>query len=420
MLIKNVRLDGQPVDIFINGRYIEKVGERLSEEAATVIDGSNKAVVPGFINGHTHSAMTLFRGFGDDLPLERWLGEKIWPCEKRLSEDDVYWGTKLACVEMIKTGTTCFNDMYMHYPPVLKAVEEMGLRATLGSTVFDFFRDDLAEKARRQVEKDSCLPRSERISFSLAPHAVYTVSGAMLRWIGDLAKAGGWLVHLHLAETQTEYDNSVRDFGLSPVRYLNSLKILAPHLILAHCLYVDDEEIKMLADNGVKVVHNPNSNLKLGSGHVFRYEEMKAAGITVGIGTDGAATSNNLNLPEAAKIAALLQKGWRRDPTAMPAGDALKCITENGADILRINAGKIEAGRLADLCLVDLRSSPFAVDFNFVSNLIYAAYGNCVDTVICDGKILMENHHVPGEEEIMRHAGAAAHRLTNFRHGKGK
>ncbi|MDR0713901.1 MAG: amidohydrolase [Bacteroidales bacterium] len=411
ILIKNVQLNRHPVDIFIDGRFIVRVGNDLYEEAERVIDGSGKAVVPGFVNGHTHSAMTLFRGFGDDLPLEKWLNEKIWPYEKHLSEEDVYWGTKLACVEMIKTGTTCFNDMYMHYPPVLRAVEEMGLRAVLGSTVFDFFRDDIAGQARQQVAKDSVLPRSGRISFSLAPHAIYTVSGATLRWVDDSAKANGWLVHLHLAETQTEYNNSVKNFGLSPVRYLNRLKLLSPRLILAHCLYVDEEEIRMLADHGVRVVHNPNSNLKLGSGHAFKYREMKAAGILTAIGTDGAATSNNLNMLEAAKIAALLQKGWRNDPTVMPAGEALQCITENGAAILNIHAGKIEAGYLADLCLIDLRSSAFTPGFNFVSNLIYATYGNCVDTVICDGNILMENRSLKGEDEIVEQAGKTADKL---------
>ncbi|MDR1668021.1 MAG: amidohydrolase [Bacteroidales bacterium] len=411
ILIKNVQLNQHPVDIFIDGSCIARIGEGLSEKAGTVIDGNGKAVVPGFVNGHIHAAMTLFRGFGDDLPLEKWLNEKIWPYEKHLSEEDVYWGTKLACVEMIKTGTTCFNDMYMHYPPVLRAVEEMGLRATLGSTVFDFFDDDFAEKARQQIEKDSILPHDGRISFSLAPHAIYTVSGATLQWANDLAKANGWLVHLHLAETQTEYNNSVKNFGLSPVRYLHRLKLLSPRLILAHCLYADEEEIGMLADNGVRVVHNPNSNLKLGSGYAFRYEEMKAAGVMVGIGTDGAATSNSLNMIEAAKIAALLQKGWRNDPTVVPAEEALRCITENGAAILNINAGKIEAGYLADLCLIDLRSSAFAPGFNFVSNLIYATCGDCVDTVICDGKLLMENRCLKGEREIVEQASKAANRL---------
>jgi 5-methylthioadenosine/S-adenosylhomocysteine deaminase len=412
ILIKNVQLNQRPVDIFIDGKYIKRIGEGLLDEADKVINGTMKAVIPGFINAHGHAAMTLFRGFGDDTPLEQWLVEKIWPYEKILTDEDVYWGVKLACLEMIKTGTTCFNDMYMRFPAVLRAVEAMGLRAVLGSSIFDYFKDDIAAKYRRESEQALLISRSDRISLSVAPHAIYTVSASTLQWVRDFAEANDLLIHLHLAETQTEYADSVKNFGLSPVRYLHRLKLVSPRLVLAHCLYVDDEEIKLLADHGVKVVHNPNSNLKLGSGHVFKYAEMKAAGIMMGIGTDGAASSNNLDLLEAAKIASLLQKGWRNDPTIMPAGETLRCITENGAEILRLNAGKIEPGRLADLCLVDLKTPAFTPNFNFISNLVYAASsGYCIDTLICDGKILMENRYVEGEEEILEQAAKTARKL---------
>jgi 5-methylthioadenosine/S-adenosylhomocysteine deaminase len=412
ILIKNVQIDQHPADIFIDGKFIKRVGAGLSDKADKIIDGAGKAAVPGFINTHTHAAMTLFRGFGDDIPLEQWLNERIWPYEKKLTEEDVYHGARLACLEMIQTGTTCFNDMYMHYPSVLRAVEEMGLRATLGATIFDYFQPDVAAQARRETEQFFAIPHSDRISFALAPHAIYTVSGDTLQWVRDFAAANDLLIHLHLAETQTEYHNAVKDFGLSPVRYLHKLKLLSPRLMLAHCLYVDEEEIQLLADHDVKVVHNPNSNLKMGSGHAFKYSEMKAAGITIGIGTDGCGSSNNLDLLEAAKIAALLQKGWRRDPTVMPAGEALQCITENGADILRVPAGKIAAGALADLCLIDLRSPTFTPDFHFASNLLYAAsHGSCVDTVLCDGRILMENRHVPEETIILENAARTARKL---------
>jgi 5-methylthioadenosine/S-adenosylhomocysteine deaminase len=412
ILIKNVQLDQQPTDIFIDGKFIKRVGEGLTGNADKIIDGAGKAVIPGFINTHTHSAMTLFRGFGDDIPLEQWLNEKIWPYEKKLTEDDVYHGVRLAVLEMIKTGTTCFNDMYMHYPAVLRAVEDMGLRATLGATIFDFFKPEVAAQAKCETEKIFAIPRSDRISFALAPHAIYTVSGDTLQWVRDFAAANGLLIHLHLAETLTECHNSVKDFGLTPVRYLHKLKMLSPRLALAHCLYVDEEEIQLLADHDVKVVHNPNSNLKIGSGHAFKYSEMKAAGIIIGIGTDGCGSSNNLDVLEAAKIATLLQKGWRRDPTVMPAGEALQCITGNGANILRVPAGEIAAGALADLCLVNLRSPAFTPNFHFASNLLYAAsHGSCVDTVLCNGRILMENRHVPDEDTILENAARTAKQL---------
>ena len=329
-----------------------------------------------------------------------------------MTDEDVYWGVKLACLEMIKTGTTCYNDMYMRFPAVLRAVEAMGLRAVLGSSIFDYFKEDIAAKYRRESEQTLLISRSDRISLSVAPHAIYTVSAPTLQWARDFAEANDLLIHLHLAETPTEYADAVKNFGLSPVRYLHRLKLLSSRLVLAHCLYVDEEEIKLLADHGVKVVHNPNSNLKLGSGHVFKYAEMKAAGVMMGIGTDGAASSNNLDLLEAAKTASLLQKGWRNDPTIMPAGETIRCITENGADVLRLNAGKIEPGRLADLCLVDLKTPAFTPNFNFVSNLVYAASsGYCIDTLICDGKILMENRYVEGEEEILEQAAKTARKL---------
>jgi 5-methylthioadenosine/S-adenosylhomocysteine deaminase len=410
ILIKNVQLHQQPTDILIEGAFIKQVEAGLPDTAADkVLDGTGKAVVPGFINGHTHSAMTLFRGFGDDIPLEQWLNEKIWPYENRLDEEAVYHGARLACLEMIKTGTTCFNDMYMHYPGVLRAVEEMGLRATLGATIFDYFRPEVAEQFKQQVIDNYARPRSSRVSFALAPHAIYTVSAETLQWVRDFALANGLLIHLHAAETQTECRNAVKDFGLTPIRYLHRLKLLSPRLILAHGLYVDDEEIRLLADHGVKVVHNPNSNLKIGSGHAFRYSEMKAAGITIGIGTDGCGSSNNLDLLEAAKIASLLQKGWRRNPTAMPADETLQCITQNGAAILNIPAGTIAPGALADLCLIDLQTPAFTPNFHFVSNLIYSAsHGSCVDTVLCNGRLLMENRRVPHEKEILENAARVA------------
>ena len=412
ILIKNIQHNQQQVDIFIEGKIIKKIGESLSENADKIIDGSGKAVIPGFVNGHTHSAMTLFRGVGDDMTLEQWLYDKIWPYESKLTNDDVYWGVKLACLEMIKSGTTCFNDMYAFFPDTLRAVEEMGMRAVLGGTIFDFFDEEKATKAKQEVENWLSLNHSDRITFTVTPHAIYTVSAATLQWANDLAKANNLFLHTHLAETKVEYDNSVKEFGLSPVRYLNKLKLLSPQLIIAHCLWLDEEEIAMLAEHDVKVIHNPNSNLKLASGFQFKYEEMKKAGITVGIGTDGCASSNNLDLLEAAKIASFMQKAWRKDSTIMPAQEIFDCMTKNGAKILQINAGKIEIGCLADLCLVDLKIPAFSPNFHFISNLIYAANGNCVDTVICDGKILMENKHVSGEEEIMERAAMAAKRIV--------
>ena len=413
ILIKETLLNQEVNDIFIEENIIKSIGVNLPIEADRIIDGKNKAAIPGLINGHGHAAMTCFRSFGDDLPLEQWLREKIWPCEEVVTREDVYWGTKLACVEMIKSGTTTFNDMYKFFPYNAKAVEEMGMRAVLSETIFDYFDSEKANAAKKQhgLLLEDMHKYSNRIQFAMGPHAIYTVSGEMLRWVDEFSKANKLLIHTHLSETKTEYENAVKQFGLSPVRYLHKLGILSPRLVIAHCLWIDEEEIMMLADHGVKVVHNPNSNLKLASGFQFKYQEMKDAGVVVGLGTDGCSSSNNLDMIEAMKVASLLQKAWRFDPTTMPAQEALDCATVNGARILGLNAGKIEAGCLADITLIDLNMPAFTPNFDFVSNLVYAANGSCVDTVICDGKILMENKHVPDEEKIMQQAAHTAYNI---------
>ncbi|MDR0738163.1 MAG: amidohydrolase [Prevotellaceae bacterium] len=413
ILIKNVWLDRDTVDIFIEGNIIRNIGKNLDVNAQQTIDGSRKAVIPGLINGHGHAAMTLFRGWGDDMPLEQWLYDRIWPREAKMTEEDVYWGVKLACLEMIKTGTTCANDMYTMFNATAQAATDMGIRMVAAPTIWDFFDKKNTEAAKKQTLQylKDAQKYSSRITFAAAPHAIYTVSSELLQWSHDFANDHNLLIHLHLAESRTEHDNAVQQFGLSPVRYLHKLGLLSPRLILAHVVWLDEEEIKMLADHEVKIVHNPNSNLKMASGYQFKYMEMKHAGITIGLGTDGCASSNNLDLIEAMKTASLLQKAWRYDPTLFSAQDALDCVTINGAKILRLHTGKIEAGRLADLCLIDLNCAAFTPNFNFVSNLVYAANGSCVDTVICDGRILMQNKQVPGEQEILDRAAAIAYRL---------
>jgi 5-methylthioadenosine/S-adenosylhomocysteine deaminase len=314
---------------------------------------------------------------------------------------------------MIKSGTTCFNDGYFFSHSTARAVEEMGMRAVLAEAIFDFFDKEKSQSAKTKILQyfENSKKYSDRLHFALGPHATYTVSTELLQWIHHFALSNNLLIHLHLAESRTEHKETIARFGLSPVRYLKKAGLLSPHLIIAHGLWLDKEEIKMLADNDVRVIHNPNSNLKLASGYRFKYEEMKMAGITVGIGTDGCASSNNLDMIEAMKTASLLQKTWRYNPTIMPAQEALHCATLNGAKILRLNAGKIESGCLADLCLIDLNTTAFTPNFDFVSNLVYAAHSDCVDTVICNGKILMENRHIPEEQTILHKTTEIAHRL---------
>ena len=418
ILIKNVLHQDKLTDVLIEGNRIARIAEGISAPAgAEVLDGTDKAIIPGFINTHTHASMTLFRGYGDDLPLMTWLQDYIWPVEAQMTAHDVYVGARLACLEMLRSGTTCFLDMYMHPLETAKAVEEMGLRAHLSYTLFDQGNAERAELDRKRSYEyfERFKEFSDRISFTLGPHAIYTVSGEQLQFCHQFAKEHNVKIHLHLSETKGEIDECVRLHGLTPVRYLDKLGILSEHLVLAHVVWIDDEEMDLLAKHNVSVVHNPASNLKLASGYAFKYEEMKRRGIRIGIGTDGCSSSNNLDMVVAMKLASFLGKGWRFDSTACKADDIFASATSVGADILGIPAGRVEEGALADVCLVDLNTPELVPLNNLTSNLVYATSGSsCVDTVIIDGRILMRDKYVPGQEAIIAEAREVARRL--FKH----
>lgn len=415
ILIKNA-FDGQKrIDLLIEGNRIARIAEHIdAPEGATIINATDKAIIPGLINTHTHAAMTLMRGYGDDLPLMTWLQDYIWPLEDKMTEEDVYIGAKLAMLEMIKTGTTTYLDMYMHPLMGAKAAEEMGLRAMISYTLFDQGNPERAQLDRERSEM--YLERfktefSDRIMFNLGPHAIYTVSGEQLQFCHEFCKKHNLKIHLHLSETEGEVEECIKQHGMRPVKYLEKLGILSEALILAHVIWVDDEELDLLAKYKVSVVHNPASNMKLASGYAFRYEEMKNRGIRVGLGTDGCSSSNNLDMFTAMRLASFLGKVWRFDSTAVKADDIFASSTSIGADILGIDAGIIAEGKLADLCLVDLNRPEMVPVHNLTSNLVYSASGAFIDTVICDGRILMQNGYVEGEEEIIRSARLVAERL---------
>ena len=418
ILIKNVLHQDKLTDVLIEDNRIARIAEGISAPSgAEVLDGTDKAIIPGFINTHTHASMTLFRGYGDDLPLMTWLKDYIWPVEAQMTAHDVYVGARLACLEMLRSGTTCFLDMYMQPLETAKAVEEMGLRAHLSYTLFDQGNAERAELDRKRSYEyfERFKEFSDRITFTLGPHAIYTVSGEQLQFCHQFAKEYNVKIHLHLSETKGEIDECVRQHGLTPVRYLDKLGILSEHLVLAHVVWIDDEEMDLLAKHNVSVVHNPASNLKLASGYAFKYEEMKRRGIRIGIGTDGCSSSNNLDMIVAMKLASFLGKGWRFDSTACKADDIFASATSVGADILGIPAGRVEEGALADVCLVDLNTPELVPLNSLTSNLVYATSGSsCVDTVIVDGRILMRDKHVPGQEAIIAEAREVARRL--FKH----
>lgn len=404
LLIKNVILNNERKDIFIKDGRIETISGKIELDADRVIDGKGKYVIPGFVNMHTHAAMTLMRGIGEDISLMDWLQNIIWPTETKLTDELVYWGTKLACVEMIKSGTTCFNDQYWNLPAAVSATEEMGLRSVHSYVILD-----LMDKSKSSFLKEECERMyeiskgwSSRNTFSVGVHAPYSVSPEMILWAAGFARERGLPVHIHISETESENRDSIKMHGLTPARYLDSLGALGPETLSAHSLWIDDEDIMIFAERGVKAIHNINSNLKIASGYRFRYKELKEAGVVVSLGTDGCASSNNLDMLETMKTTALVQKAWREDPTIMPLDELLSLATENGGKSLGLPIGVIKEGYLADMSLIDTDSIAFTPNINFMANLIYSANSSCVDTVICDGKVLMENRMVEGEHEIIQ------------------
>jgi 5-methylthioadenosine/S-adenosylhomocysteine deaminase len=410
ILIKGITLNGQRKDILIQGRTIQRIADSIEFPADTLISGERKAAIPSFINGHTHAAMTLLRGYADDMHLQEWLEKKIWVAEAHMTEQDVYCGAKLACLEMIKTGTTFFNDMYWFWKGTARAVQEMGIRAAISAVFIDFFDK---QKAREQIQLNMKLFEesgefSDRITFTLGPHAIYTVSEESLKWAVDFARANKLLIHIHLSETQREVEDCIREKGMRPTEYLEKIGFLGPNVIACHGVYLNHKEIVLLKKYDVKVVHNPISNMKLAVGRAFPYARLKTAGITISLGTDGCSSNNNLDMLESMKFASLLQKYHHKNTTALPAREAFQMATINGAKAFGLNCGEIKEGTLADIALIDLQRPELTPHFDLYSDLTYSGNGSCVDTLICDGKLLMVNRRVEDEEVILEDARRCA------------
>jgi len=423
ILIKNTILDGQKRDIFIKGNKIKKISRNLNLSADEKIDGKGeKAALPGLVNCHTHAAMVLFRGFGDDLPLKSWLEKKIWPLEAKLTKDDIYWGTKLAVLEMIKTGTTCFNDMYWSEEASVQATEEMGLRAKIGLTLLDF----LSAGSKENIEKYWGIFQKRKlktVTFSIAPHSIYTVARANLIWAKNFARKNNLILHLHLAETEKEVKDCLKKYKTRPVEFLAKIGFLGKprsrasslrggNCVLAHAVWLSDKEIKILAKRNCSVVYNPCSNMKLASG-IFPYQKMKKAGVNITLGTDGVASNNNFDLFEEMKIGSLLAKIKEMDPTLAPAKEIFQIATKNSAKALKINSGEIKEGKLADIILIDLNKIYFQPGHHLISDVVFAAAGDCVSDTICNGKIIMRNRKIKGEKEIIKQAAKRAKDLIS-------
>jgi len=387
--------------ILIENDSIKEIGQ-VSTSADKEIDGSEKIATPGLVNTHTHLSMTLFRGYADDMKLQDWLREKIWPLESKLNGEDCYFGALLGSAEMIRSGTTTFVDMYFHMEDVARAISKSGLRGFLSYGTIDLFDPAKLSAERQNVQKFHDYVKqlaNPRVKFAVGPHAIYTCSEEMLQWAKDFAEKNNSILHIHLAETRREQANSHNQHGLRVVEYLEKIGALSKNMLAAHCVWLTKSEIKLLADAQVKVAHCPVSNMKLASGGVAPLPEMFEAGIPVGLGTDGAASNNSLDMFETMKVCALLHKASRWDPTILPAQKVLDLATIEGARALGADheIGSIEAGKKADMILLDAKSpnlTPIHGKETIVSNLVYSASSGNVDTTIVDGRVLMERRTI--------------------------
>ncbi|RLE47803.1 amidohydrolase [Candidatus Woesearchaeota archaeon] len=387
ILVKNIFLNNKKRDVYIDDNSFTEISENISVEAEFKIDAKNKAILPSFFNSHTHAAMSLLKGFADDFSLNDWLA-KVWPVEQKFKEKGVYVGTKLAVLEMIKSGTTFFNDMYWFPEQVAKAAEELGVRACVASAFVDGMPFP-------RLPKDS-----ELVKFAYGPHAIYTVSKENLLKFKDLVEEDGRLIHIHLSETRKEVDDSLKNFNLRPVEYLDSFNFLDKNVIAAHGVWFDDNEINILTRTKPTIVYNPVSNAKLASG-VLRFRDLVKSGVRVLLGTDGNASNNNLDMFEEMKFAALLQKVCNLSPCLLPASQVYSMATQKAAEFFGVNAGRIEEGRLADFILVDLKNINLFPCYDLISNVVYSARGDCVTHTVCNGRILMSDRKVDGEEKIL-------------------
>jgi 5-methylthioadenosine/S-adenosylhomocysteine deaminase len=407
-------LDGGEVGIA--GDRIDYVGPPRGDGAAgEILDCRGQAVLPGLVNAHTHVAMTLMRSYADDMPLKPWLEERIWPIERHLTAEDVYWGTLLGALEMIRGGVTTFQDMYWHAPEATRAGLEAGLRTCPSAVLIGIIPDSDAMLKRAIDFADECLSRGEeRLHIRFGPHAPYTVPDAYLEGIIAAAAERHIPVHIHLAETQHEVDESLAQYGDRPVEHLERVGLFQVQCCAAHCVHLSPAEIELLAVRRVGVLACHTSNLKLGCG-VLPLPDLLAAGAVVGLGTDGPASNNNLDIFEEIRLAALLHKGLRHDATLVSAHQALEIATHGGAQALGIpELGRLAVGWRADVITVDLTAAHLCPGHNVVSDLAYAAGAHDVQTTIVAGKVLMRDRQVLSldEGEVLARARACASSLV--------
>ena len=399
ILIRNVHIVGSPenerTDIKVTGSRIASIGrEDASAAADTTIDGTGKMIMPGLINCHTHAYMSLMRNYADDVPFATWLFDRITPIEDSLTPEDAYWGNLLSIMEMLRTGTTTFSDMQMFPRMAVRACLDSGMRALICRGLVGSDRHDEGA-VRRLAEAFDEMEYAKSVNapcmFALGPHAIYTCGDDLLRYVEELAGEKDLPIHIHLSETQHEYDTCLHEHGMTPAAYLNSLGFLDHRILLAHCVYLDDADYEILKRENVHVVTNPASNMKLANGFA-PVQRMLQKGLHVCLGTDSAASNNALNMFTEMRLLSMSQKGSTKDALALTARETLAIATLHGAMALdREDLGAVEEGKTADLILIDEAAPNLRPLYNRESSLVYSATGCEVSDVIIDGKIVMQD-----------------------------
>ena len=429
MIIKNTSVlrhngDIQDADIIIEDDKIAFVGRVVNGNVLAdhvknikIIDGKGKLAVPGLVNAHTHASMTLLRSFADDKKLMDWLQEDIWPIEAKMGREDIYIGAALAAVEMIRSGTTAFADMYGPcMDEVAKVVDESGLRGVLSRGLIGVVDGDKKLQENIELFKEFHNASEGRVTVMFGPHAIYTCPPEYLIKVANAASELGAEIHIHMNETLDEINGCLKDYGKRPFEVVNETGLFDQGTLAAHCVHLSPEEIEIIKEKKIRVAHNPGSNMKLASG-IAPVTKLLDEGVVVALGTDGASSNNNLDMLEEVRLAALLHKVNTLDPLAIPAAEALRLGTEYGAKAIGLNGvGRIEKDYKADIVLYDMKNAEWQPRYNPISLLVYSANSSSVDTVIVNGKVLMEHGELKtlDEEKILFNFNQCFHRLTGY------
>ncbi|MCO5315708.1 MAG: amidohydrolase [Solirubrobacterales bacterium] len=422
LILTNARLDDRTVGLIATEGRIERIGPEVHEELTgnepaagsgiTRIDAAGAPICPPLINAHTHAAMTLFRGHGDDLPLMRWLREAIWPVEARIEAEDVYWGTRLACLELIRAGTSTFWDMYWHPEASARAVRDAGMRAIIGPPLLRTGPDDRRDGSRQAyVEQfDSLAGSAPGIGAAVAPHSIYTVDREGLEFAAGLAAERDLPIHIHLSETAGEVEDCLAEHGMRPASYLDACGLLGPKTLLAHGVYLDPDELALIAERGATVATNPVANMKLAVGGVFPLPAAREAGVKVALGTDGAASNNSLDPLADLRVLALLQRHHAERADAIPVSEAWAIATGRRSELIGGAIPPLTPGAPADFILLDPAAPELAVG-ELESNLVYATASGAVRDVVVNGRPVMLDRDLPGSDEVIVRARERASRL---------